>query len=90
MMTLDDQLSIANQILRCHKAAKELFGDGFQETVQPGVEVLQHIMKATGRPCLSIAIELAGQTDDASQVMLIMAAAYEVIIRKPVEQFEVI
>lgn len=71
-------LKVTRQMLACRDAARALFGDGYEAAIAPWVSSLTKVTAHTGRPLLSIALEVA-KTIEPEALLLMFAAVVEML-----------
>lgn len=79
----EKQINIAHRMYQCRRTAWQIFGDGTPETLIPWQASIRAEMSETGKDELLSALSLAekakGQEREGVRIMLIMAAAVEMI-----------
>jgi len=82
-VSLEKQIGIAHKLYQCRRTAWQIFGDDTPDVLAEWISVIKKEMAATGKDellsCLALAEQAVGKEKEGIRIMLIMAAAVEMI-----------
>ena len=71
------ELRIVEKLTECHRAAKALFGDRFDDLVEPYIDILRQAQRGSGKP-LMLVVSRFLERAEGMQAMMFCAAACEI------------